>query len=328
MPRLPYLAGLGLLLLASPHAMAQDTPGDDSPPAPAIELVVGQNYRVYRADGTPSTLNEIVERSLGEDVLLVGEEHGDLVGHRIEDVLFRALADTLSSSGRPLVLSLEMFERDVQFVVDEYLAGLITENHFLDSSRPWTDYDVRYRALVETALGADLPVVAANAPRRYVNRVTRSGAGSLQDLPPTAKAFLPPLPYPLASRRYRAQWDSLMVEFGGGGGTHDEEAGERTLQAQALWDASMGHSITEALVEHLGALVVHYAGSFHVERGTGIPERIADYRPGSRVTAVVMRAVEDVEGWRADEHEGLGDFVILTLQADTEAAGGGDGGAG
>ena len=38
------------------------------------------------------------------------------------------------------------------------------------------------------------------------------------------------------------------------------------LHAQALWDAAMGHSVVEALIRHDGALVVHYAGSFHVEK--------------------------------------------------------------
>lgn len=315
MRRLFLLVPLALTAFGATSALAQTSaPTDTTAPAP-IALEAGVNYRVYDADGRPSSIDAILSRALGEEVLLVGEEHGDLVGHRVEEVLFRSLIDTLTEGAGPdrrLVLSLEMFESDVQYVVDEYLAGLVTETHFLESARPWTDYEIRYRPMVEAARDAGLPVVAANAPRRYVNRVSRIGAPALDDLPPTAQAFLPPLPYPLASRTYRAQWDSLMASFGGGGGTHDAAAGERTLQAQALWDASMGHSIVDALMRNLGSLVVHYAGSFHVERGTGIPERIADYRPGTRVMAVVMRAVDDVESWVPAEHAGLGDYVILT----------------
>ena len=47
-------------------------------------------------------------------------------------------------------------------------------------------------------------------------------------------------------------------------------------------------------------------------RGTGIPERIADYRPGTRVTTVVIATAEDVDAWDEAEHAGLGDFVVLT----------------
>jgi uncharacterized iron-regulated protein len=76
----------------------------------------------------------------------------------------------------------------------------------------------------------------------------------------------------------------------------------------------MGHAITEALVRHLGSFVVHFAGSFHVEKATGIPERIADYRPGTRVTSVVMTKVDDIEAWSAEDHGDLADFVVLTLK--------------
>ncbi|MEM7415419.1 MAG: ChaN family lipoprotein [Gemmatimonadota bacterium] len=300
-------------------AGAQEVSQVDSMPAP-LALEPGANYRVYTSGGDSSSLQSIVSRALGEDVLLVGEEHGDLIGHRIEAVLLEAVIDTVAGgagAGRPVVLSMEMFERDVQLVVDEYLDDLVTEAHFMSSSRPWTDYEVRYRPLVEAARGAGVPVVAANAPRRYVNRVTRQGPWALEELSADARAFLPPIPYPLASPAYRAEWDAIMSEYQHA--AQDEEANDRMLAAQALWDASMGHAITEALVEHLGALVVHYAGSFHVDHGLGIPERIADYRPGTRVTTVVIRPVEDVNAWVSEDHTGLGDFVILTKRADPEA---------
>jgi uncharacterized iron-regulated protein len=84
------------------------------------------------------------------------------------------------------------------------------------------------------------------------------------------------------------------------------------LQAQALWDASMGYVIAGALMRNVGALVVHVAGAFHVSRGTGIPERIADYRPGTRVTSVVITKVAEIEAWTEEEHADLADFVVLT----------------
>jgi hypothetical protein len=103
----------------------------------------------------------------------------------------------------------------------------------------------------------------------------------------------------------------------------DHAVVSNAIYAQALWDASMGHAITGALVENLGALVVHFAGSFHVERGTGIPERIADYRPGTRVITVVMTKVEDISAWSPEEHGDLADFVVLTLRPPSMTGGGG-----
>src|SRR5437879_6561605 len=96
-------------------------------------------YRVYDGQGNPATLDAIVKAMAGNEALFLGEQHDDPVAHAIEAELFRRAVSTYSP-GRKVALSMEMFERDVQIVVDEYLAGLISEQHFLLSSRPWPNY--------------------------------------------------------------------------------------------------------------------------------------------------------------------------------------------
>ena len=314
----------GALVVAAAAGSAGRAAGQEAATTPAVRDVAdGVDYRVYDRTGRPSSLDAIVEASLGEEVLLVGEEHDDMVGHAVEAKLLAAVIDALGSgagAGRPVVLSLEMFERDVQYVLDEYLGGLISEDHFLRSARPWPEYEARFRPLVELARERYLPVVAANAPRRYVNRVTNEGPEALSALSALARSYLPPLPFPGPSDAYRAQWDALMAEAAGDPDDTmpDSSAAPRyasnpnTIYAQALWDAAMGHAIAGALMRHLGGFVVHYAGSFHVERGTGIVERIEDYRPGTRVVTVVMTKVDDIDAWSEAEHAPLADYVVLT----------------
>lgn len=309
--------GSGGRLVAAQVAPAGATAASQEAPAAPVE---GADFRVFRTDGTPASLPEVLAALDAVDVLLVGEEHGNRVGHGVEAMLFEGTLRRFETTSRWVTLSMEMFERDVQYVVDEYLAGLISEVHFLDSARPWEEYRIRYRPLVEAAREWGSPIVAANAPRRYVNMVTRDGPGALEELGELARFYLPPLPYPGPSAAYRAQWDALMAEAMGlePGGHAAPEArayagSENALQAQALWDAAMGHAIAEAFRTSEDRLVVHFAGSFHVERGTGIAERIEDYRPGTRVLSVVMTRVEDEAlAWDASKHAGLGDFVILT----------------
>lgn len=281
--------------------------------------VEGEDFRVFRADGSAAAFDDVLAGLDTVEVLLVGEEHGNRVGHRIEEALLREAVERYRGSTRWLTLSLEMFERDVQYVLDEYLDGLITETHFLDSARPWEEYGVRYRPLIELARQEGMPVVAANAPRRYVNRVTREGPEALEDLGPLARFFLPPLPYPGPSEAYRAQWNEIMAAAMGDSteahaADRDYAGSENALQAQALWDASMGHAITGALDVSPDRVVLHFAGSFHVERGTGIAERIEDYRPGTSVLSVVMTEVgeESPLEWDAEAYGGLADFVVLT----------------
>jgi len=192
--------------------------------------------------------------------------------------------------------------------VDEYLADLVTEDHFLRSSRPWDNYARDYRPLVELAKENALRVVAANPPRRYVNLASRLGRASLESLSAEARAWLPPLPYPEASAAYRAEWDALM------GGVPMHGSGD-PLDGQTLWDAGMAESIVRALDDAASErpLVVHLAGGFHVENGTGIPEVVAHYRPGTALRLVAVRAVDDPTRF-AQEHAGAGDFVVLTSE--------------
>ena len=335
-------------------------------PSPVVE---GVDFRVYDARGRARSFAEVLAALDRADAVLVGETHDDVVAHGVEAQLLIRAAQRMGAVGegtgvrRSVVLSLEMFERDVQYIVDEYLAGLITEDQFKRSSRPWDRYDTDYRPMVEFARAHGLPVVAANAPRRYVNRVSRLGPGALAPLSDEAKAFLPPLPFPGPSEAYTAQWDALMDEMmaamraqrdsvaaAARAAAGDTVAAEpsappptpareqapvpaarpapadhgmgNALQAQALWDAAMGYAVATALDEYPGALVIHYAGSFHVEKGTGIPERVRDYRPRTRVLNVVLKPAGDVHAWDDEAHRDLGDFVILTLRPPPAETGG------
>ncbi len=61
--------------------------------------------------------------------------------------------------------------------------------------RPWPNYDTDYRPLVELAKAEGLPVICANAPRRYVSMAGRHGRAALETLPAASLRHLPPLPY-------------------------------------------------------------------------------------------------------------------------------------
>jgi uncharacterized iron-regulated protein len=248
----------------------------------------------------------------GVDAVFIGETHTDPVGHWIQAELLRQALESAKTGGesgriRPVALSLEMFERDVQGIVDEYLRDLITESQFKDDARPWKYYDEDYRPMVELAKEAGIPVIAANAPRRYVNRVTRLGTDALNDLPPRARSYLPPLPYPQPTERYRGEVDPHADEPAPAAAPmHMASFMENGLQAQALWDASMAHAVTTHLESSPGALVLHMVGGFHVENFTGIPEQVQHYRPGTRSMVVSMEITDDFSAFDPDEHAGHG----------------------
>lgn len=269
---------------------------------------VDQKYTVFDGKGNPATLAQIIEVAGKADVVFLGEQHDDATAHAVQLEIFRQAIERFSKE-RKVALSLEMFERDVQVVLNEYLNGLITEPQFLAGSRPWGNYKTDYRPLVELAKEKKLDVIAANAPRRYVNMVSRLGRDSLKGLSKDAKEWLPPLPYGDPSEAYTKKFNALM------GANRDPAAATARFPivfSQALWDAAMAYSVAESLKKNKNSLVIHLNGGFHTEGRLGTVEQLARYRSKAKVIVVTMRYEDDFKNFDRANHTDLGDFVILT----------------
>lgn len=275
-------------------------------PANAQITLSSEQYRVFDAKGNAAGLDKIIDAAGNADVIFLGEQHDDAVAHAIQYEIFKRIVERYAAERR-VALSMEMFERDVQIVVDEYLSGLISESHFLLNSRPWGNYKTDYRPLVELAKQKHLPVIAANAPRRYVNMVSRGGRDTLNALSPQAKAWLPKLPYGQPSAAYAAKFKALM-----GPSPEAQQGIDNILASQALWDAAMADSIARFLKKNKNALVVHLNGAFHTESRLGTVEQLLAEREKTRVIVVTMRYTDDVARFDKEKDTGTGDFVILT----------------
>jgi uncharacterized iron-regulated protein len=277
-------------------------------PAVVFAQTSDQKYSIFDSKGVPATIDQIVAALAGVEVVFLGEQHDDTTAHALQLEIFRRAIERYSRE-RKVALSLEMFEKDVQIIVNEYLAGLISEPQFLAASRPWGNYKTDYRPLVELAKEKKLEVVAANAPRRYVNMVSRLGRDSLNGLSKEAREWLAPLPYADPSETYKNKFNALM--------SANRDPGAATAHSpivfsQALWDATMAWSIAETLKKNKGGLVIHLNGSFHTENRLGTVEHLIAYRPKTKVIVVTMRYEADFRTFDEAKHTGLGDFVILT----------------
>ena len=313
-------AALAVALLAPGCAGTRTTAGDSTLPgqpmiaqaalrgaATVPDSLAGQ-FAVYDGEGHPATPEDVAAAMARVDVVFLGELHDDAIGHALQHWLLQRAIHGAGS--RPVALGLEMFERDAQLILDEYLAGAIRERDFLVAARPWSDYARFYRPLVETAREAGAAVLATNAPARYVNLVAREGAGGLAATP-AARRILPRLPVAPASPALAAKFEALMSEMPAHGSVGPTMAG--LLAAQNLRDASMASFIARWLGYNGSGLVVHANGSFHSEGGLGIPEHLARYRPRARTLVVTFRRTDDPAVAPAPSPGD--DFVIVTRRA-------------
>src|SRR5512136_710582 len=153
------------------------------------------------------SLQESFDALIDFDVIFVGEIHDSRFAHEAELTLLTGLSERDPN----LVLALEMFERDVQDILDAYLKGGISEDQFLEQSRPWPNYQDDYRPLIELAKTRGIPVIAANVPRRAAAAVVMANRISPRVIGED-RLFLPQKVY-LDSKEYRKRFLASMVEM-------------------------------------------------------------------------------------------------------------------
>lgn len=259
-------------------------------------------YKIYDSSTQKIiSVDELIKVLNKTDAIFYGEEHNDSIGHLLEATILKKLA---KAHPQKLALSMEMFETDCQNILNEYLTGLIREKNFITDARCWPNYS-DYRPLIEFSKSNHLPVIAANAPSRYTSMVSRMGLNSLNQLLPTGKSYLPPLPIDTATGAYLTKFDAIM-------GGHAAMGGMQIYQAQNLWDATMGWTVASFLKTHPSFVVFQINGGFHSEEKLGAVPQFKKYMPNASVKNIAAFASEDFAKPDWEKLRKLGDFIVVT----------------
>lgn len=260
-----------------------------------------ENYKIYNTQSKSiCSLDEMISSLARADVVFFGEEHNDPTGHQLElDVLQKLY----QIHGKKQALSMEMFEKDIQQVMNEYLQNLIREKNFIKEARAWNNY-TDYKPMIEFAKEKELAVIAANAPNRYVNLVTRKGLSALNTLNRSAKKWLPPLPIDTAKGAY---YQNFLETMGG-----HSVPGMEIYQSQNLWDSGMAYSIKQYLQKNKKARVFHVLGRFHSDEKLGTMAKLLKSNPGLKLSNISSFSDQSFKEPDWSKFSKLGDFVIVT----------------
>jgi uncharacterized iron-regulated protein len=287
------LTALLIVLAVSMELFSQDNPA----------------YKVFTGEGKKADYGDIVKAVIKADVIFFGELHDNPIAHWLELELTKSL---FSEKGNKLILAAEMFERDNQLIIDEYLAGIIKESSFESEVRKWKNYSTDYKPLISFAKENGLKFVASNIPRRYASLVAAGGFDTLNILLPEALKYLPPLPieYDPELECYK----NMLTMGGSVGGPGMKKVNHNLPKAQAIKDATMAESIAKNWQK--GLTVIHYNGSYHSEKYMGIIWYLKRYEPSVKVatvTTVLQESIDKID----DENKGLADFVIVVPESMT-----------
>ena len=262
------------------------------------------------------------------DVVFVGEKHDDPATHKLE----QAILSGLLRRRVPVTIALEMFERDVQKSLDDYLAGKLSEEEFLKAARPWPNYATDYRPLVEMARAHGWRVIAGNTPRRFASQVSRQGMDAINSLPEADRKMVAAqsqCPFDDYFKRFNEAMSGHPADNAKSGEKKDEKKVaeqrvmvERFYFAQCVKDETMAESVA-AQFELAKAqtsngtrapVIVHYNGAFHSDFKLGTAARVIRRLPKAKVKVISVIPVADLDAVKPDEYRKRGDYVIFCLE--------------
>jgi uncharacterized iron-regulated protein len=257
-------------------------------------------YKIFDKEGKPIKYDKLVKKLGQQKVILFGEYHNNAVIHWLQ---FEILSDLKGSTEKHMILGAEMFEADVQHVIDEYFQGLITDDHFEQSARVWKNYSTDYKPIVQFAKNNNIPLIATNIPRRYASLVARKGQEVLLDLPEQTQQWMVPLPFEVdySLPGYKAMTD-MMPSHG------STFTAENMIQAQAIKDATMAHFIKDQLGDD--TLLYHIHGTYHSDHFEGIVWYLQQSDKTLQMVTIATAEQDDIISLD-EKHFGKADFIII-----------------
>lgn len=252
-------------------------------------------YTLFTSKGKKVSYKKFIKKTKDNNVILFGELHNNPISHWMQMELMKEL-----NGNGPMTLGLEMFERDNQAALDQFLNGEIDAKGLDSLARLWPNYKTDYAPLLNFAKANEIPVIATNIPRRYASKVNKEGGfESLASLTEEEKAWVAPMPVEFDAElpQYKAMFEMMASH----GGSID------MVKSQAIKDATMAFSILESYNDERTFLHLH--GSFHSDFFEGILWYLQQANPDLGYATIATVEQEDISKLE-DEHLGRADFIL------------------
>lgn len=254
----------------------------------SFSVINAQNFKAYQfydQKGKEIKTEKLVKELAEYDVVFFGENHNSSINHWLQLKITEALYQHKKGQ---LILGAEMFERDNQSQLNEYLSGKFDAKTLKDSARLWNNYATDYKPLVDFAKDKKLNFIATNIPRRYASQTSKEGLESLNNLTAKEKTYIAQLPIKVTLDTPGYPEMKKMM------GDHAEEMKVMNfISAQATKDATMAESILKNI--QAGKTFIHYNGNYHSKEFGGIYWYIKQKNSNLKMAVISVFETEDPE---------------------------------
>jgi uncharacterized iron-regulated protein len=209
--------------------------------------------------------------------------------------------------GSKIAVGFEMLNQTLQPVLDDYAAGRITEEEFLnraDWKKEWGfDFNI-YKPLFDFVVANKLRALALNVPKKVVGKIARTGLASLT---PEERQYLPET---VAITKHKKYNEYLKATFGGHGSSPMAKmfTMDNYLASMAAWNEGMGLRVAAFLETNPGYAVLVIAGNGHLLYNAAIPASVktrADVRQASFYTEHAEKCPKELP----KEHKDMANYI-------------------
>lgn len=291
LPRL-FAFSLGIFLLYSSATYA-----DQQVENSCSEKFVGSKC----IDGLSQVLPELAQAN----IVYLGETHDNPEDHKNQ----LKIIQKLYKRNPKISIAMEMFQRPYQEVVNEYLAGKLTEKELIQKSEyqtRWGFHWQNYAPILKFAKEKQLPVIALNTPSEITRKVAREG---LKTLTLSEQKFIPPLSeIHTDNEEYRQQLQAAFQQHHASNNGKNANV-ENFFQAQVLWDETMAEGIAKFVNTHPNYQIIVLAGQGHIIYGYGIPSPVARRLKAEKIIqrSVLLSPPNETQ---PKEKKAIADFIL------------------
>jgi uncharacterized iron-regulated protein len=242
-------------------------------------------YQFYDKKGKEINTEKLVKELANYDVVFFGENHNSSINHWLQLKITEALFEKKNGQ---LILGAEMFERDNQSQLNQYLSGKFDAKTLKDSARLWNNFTTDYKPLVDFAKDKKLNFIATNIPRKYASQTSKEGLESLNNVSEKEKTYIAQLPIKVTLDT--PGYPEMKAMMG------DHADGTKVMNfisAQATKDATMAESILKNL--QAGKTFIHYNGNYHSKEFGGIYWYIKQKNPNLKMAVISVFESENPE---------------------------------
>lgn len=256
----------------------------EMPYPPTSEPQVGDILHV--ATGHFLSETQMLTNANKNRIIYVGELHDNPASHRLELLVLKSMFE---KNPTRVALGMEMFTTGQQDILDNWVAGKLSEKEFLKQSK-WFSEGWRfnfgyYRDILVFCRDNGIPVVGLNVDKELGRQVSMT---PFADMTPEMRTSLPQMnmndPY------QRAMIEAMIADHAGG-----SKMADSFHRRQTLWDETMAQSVSDYIQANPDMNMLVIAGNWHIEYGFGIPRRVFGRLPLT-YTIIGSKTIKIAEG--------------------------------